>query len=109
MLPMVGFESQISGVGSDRSTNWATTTAQNLPVCSMLGHLLRIQIYGNSSEIAFATLDKIKSYSLMLLIWDPKLQKALGQCNFNSTGSALHRTWSLQKKLEQVKLIEMFA
>ena len=24
---MTGFESQTSGVGSDRSTNWATTTA----------------------------------------------------------------------------------
>ena len=26
---MLGFEPQISGVGSNRSTNWATTTAQN--------------------------------------------------------------------------------
>ena len=25
-LPMTGFEQQISGVGGDRSTNWATTT-----------------------------------------------------------------------------------
>ena len=24
---MTGFEPQISGIGSDRSTNWATTTA----------------------------------------------------------------------------------
>ena len=28
---MTGFELQISGVGSDRSTNWATTTTQ--PFC----------------------------------------------------------------------------
>ena len=28
ILPMLGFEQRISGVGSDRSTNWATTTAQ---------------------------------------------------------------------------------
>ena len=27
-LPMTGFEPRISGVGGDRSTNWATTTAQ---------------------------------------------------------------------------------
>ena len=26
-LPMTGFELQISGVGSDRFTNWAKTTA----------------------------------------------------------------------------------
>ena len=26
-LPMTGFEPQTSGVGSDRSTYWATTTA----------------------------------------------------------------------------------
>ena len=29
-LPMTGFELQTSGIGSDRSTNWATTTAQYL-------------------------------------------------------------------------------
>ena len=28
-LPMTGFESQTSDIGSDRSTNWATTTAPN--------------------------------------------------------------------------------
>ena len=28
--PMTGFELQTSGVGSDRSINWATTTTQNL-------------------------------------------------------------------------------
>ena len=28
---MTGFEQRISGVGSNRSTNWATTTAQTLP------------------------------------------------------------------------------
>ena len=27
-LPMTGFEPWISGIGSDRSTNWATTTSQ---------------------------------------------------------------------------------
>jgi len=27
-LPMTGFEPRTSGIGSDRSTNWATTTAQ---------------------------------------------------------------------------------
>ena len=27
---MLGFEPLISGVGSDRSTNWATTTAQGM-------------------------------------------------------------------------------
>ena len=27
---MLGFEPRISGVGSDRSANWATTTAQPL-------------------------------------------------------------------------------
>ena len=26
---MIGFEPRISGIGSDRSTNWATTTATN--------------------------------------------------------------------------------
>ena len=26
-MPMSGFEPQTSGIGSDRSTNWATTTA----------------------------------------------------------------------------------
>ena len=31
ILPMTVFESQISGVGSDRSTNWATTTAPKGP------------------------------------------------------------------------------
>ena len=29
-LPMTGFEPQISGVGGNRSTNWATTTAQTI-------------------------------------------------------------------------------
>ena len=28
-LPMTGFEPRTSGIGSDRSTNWATTTAKN--------------------------------------------------------------------------------
>ena len=27
VLPMTGFEPQTSGIGSDHSTNWATTTA----------------------------------------------------------------------------------
>ena len=27
---MLGFEPRISGVGSDRSTNWATTTAPDI-------------------------------------------------------------------------------
>ena len=27
---MTGFEPQTSGIGSDCSTNWATTTAQNI-------------------------------------------------------------------------------
>ena len=31
ILPMLGFELQISGVGSNRSTNWAPHVAQNLP------------------------------------------------------------------------------
>ena len=30
---MTGFEPRTSGIGSDRSTNWATTTAQRLNVC----------------------------------------------------------------------------
>ena len=29
-LPMTGFEPRIFGVGGDRSTNWATTTAQSI-------------------------------------------------------------------------------
>ena len=33
-LPMTGFKPQTSGIGSDRSTNCATTTAQPLIVCS---------------------------------------------------------------------------
>ena len=28
-LPMTGFEPRTYGIGSDRSTNWATTTAPN--------------------------------------------------------------------------------
>ena len=28
-LPMTGFEPRTSGLGSDRSTNWATTTAHS--------------------------------------------------------------------------------
>ena len=32
ILPMLGFEPQISGVGSDCSTNWATTTAQTVAI-----------------------------------------------------------------------------
>ena len=28
-LPMTGLEPRTSGVGSDHSTNWATTTAQD--------------------------------------------------------------------------------
>ena len=31
---MTGFELWISGIGSDRSTNWASTTAQNIYVLS---------------------------------------------------------------------------
>ena len=33
ILPMCEFEPQISGVGSDCSTNWATTTAHSLLQC----------------------------------------------------------------------------
>ena len=29
ILPMTGFEPRTSGIGSDRSSNWATTTAQD--------------------------------------------------------------------------------
>ena len=30
MLPITGFEPRTSGIESDRSTNWATNTAQEL-------------------------------------------------------------------------------
>ena len=30
ILPMTGFEPRISGIGSDRSANWATTTGTQL-------------------------------------------------------------------------------
>ena len=35
---MTGFEPQTSGIGSDRSTNWATTTSQDGKL--LLNHLL---------------------------------------------------------------------
>ena len=37
ILPMSGFEPRISGVGSNRSTNWATTTAQSYKY-SLINH-----------------------------------------------------------------------
>ena len=39
MLPMTGFEPGTSGIGSDRSTNWATTTAHFIA----LQHMWRLK------------------------------------------------------------------
>ena len=38
---MTGFELLTSGVGSDRSTNWATTTAQN----DQMSNILNISVF----------------------------------------------------------------
>ena len=45
---MTGFEPQTSGIGSDRSINWATTTSQNCLVFIIGGHCV------NFYEIAWA-------------------------------------------------------
>ena len=49
-LPMTGFEPQTSGIGSDRSTNWATTTSQlqNLFITSVPAKQLKITFKINS-------------------------------------------------------------
>ena len=39
---MIGFELQISGVGSDRSTNCATTTAHLAVICSTMSLVTNI-------------------------------------------------------------------
>ena len=41
---MTGFEPRTSGIGSDRSTNWATTTARFLILCQ-LNSYLTISLY----------------------------------------------------------------
>ena len=40
---MTGFKPRISGVGSDRSTNWATTTTQGLILCPT--YIVTIQLH----------------------------------------------------------------
>ena len=47
ILPVSGFKPRISGVGSDRSTNWATTTAQDF-YCLMTVSRLFNNLAGNT-------------------------------------------------------------
>ena len=44
-LPMTGFELRTSGVGSDRSTNWATTTASSLYYISVSFSRCHVSFY----------------------------------------------------------------
>ena len=39
---MTGFEPRTSGIGSNRSTNWATTTAQGIQKLSIIFQNLQI-------------------------------------------------------------------
>ena len=45
IVPMTGFELQTSGIGSDRSSNLATTTAH---LCNMLLLLTILKLIGES-------------------------------------------------------------
>ena len=56
ILPMTGFKLQISGVGSHRSTNWATTTAQGTET-SLNNHSLR-----RKQQKAIAFVENVTSF-----------------------------------------------
>ena len=52
ILPMTGFELRTSGIGCDRSTNWATTNAHRwLIVRSNLSHLVFVEYEKNGKAI----------------------------------------------------------
>ena len=76
---MTGFEPRTSGIGSDRSTNWATTTAEvscdgknlhlwgdNAMVCRTLQPFREVSIQAavNLKQFKFNTLDQIS-----LAVW----------------------------------------
>ena len=41
---MTGFELQTSGIRSDRSTNWATTTAPSPPLFKTISNLMQLEL-----------------------------------------------------------------
>ena len=48
---MTGFELQTSGIGSDRSTNWATTTAQMCFVLKLVFILFNYELLLNFGQL----------------------------------------------------------
>ena len=64
---MTGFEPQISGVGSNRSTNWATTPAMRK----------------ESRYSCLTSLDVTKKENMWLLVWFEAVESKLGGQSFN--------------------------
>ena len=59
-MPMSGFEPRTSGIASDRSTNWATTTAQGISftfgkptanVVANIGTIYKVAIIWNTKSL----------------------------------------------------------
>ena len=76
-LPMTGFEPRISGVGGDRSTNWATTTAQLCNLFVVNSNLWTIS--GSKSDYQ----NKV-FFALKLGYSEALLQKALVKLGHNA-------------------------
>ena len=74
---MTGFEPRTSGIGSDRSTNWATTTARSNNYCSWAWKSL---LGGNVSAIALLICGH--KFDCPFFCWNgnPKLEQSCCTC-----------------------------
>ena len=65
-LPMIGFEPLTSGFGNDRSTNWATITAQTREQLYLLrnGYLP----YAHQFLVNFITFSSVKVFKLAIMV-----------------------------------------
>ena len=88
---MSGFEPRISVVGSDRSTNWATTTAQDVKLLFVQNFIdysdIILRLSQNKKiwvwKILFWVLDLIKIASLKITTWDQNYKNFYEVQNFN--------------------------
>ena len=88
--PLTGFEPRTSGIGSDRSTNWATTTALDL-MLSVPAAFTQLE-YPNEDMVLFSLI--IASYN------------ALGRWNFSNKAFILKKSYLSFKNSLTVRILQ---
>ena len=68
-MPTTGFELQISGIRSDRSTNWATTTAPYVFLQSMLSSFSMLKLVNGCLLVKCAQLHSVWCWRKEKEIW----------------------------------------